>query len=268
MVKEIKMATQTQLDKAHSEMKSDENDKSLRLGFYGRIIEAELLLFLEKEPTGADISPQSFAIEGGQFVTVFDTDERLVEFANDTAPYIAMSGRAIVGMLRGKGIGIGLNLGVAPSSFLMSSEAVDWLAGVLSNVPDPRMDQPAKIQAADSFPSELIETIGSSLKSASGLAGSAYLVQVSYLDGGSGYMVAVIEAQSQAQPAIGQSINDALVFSGAEIGNLDVGFFSETDPVFSQIKDVGTLIEIPRPAKRQKKQPAPGMDPDSPPRLR
>ena len=51
---------------------------------------------------------------------MFDREERLADFAKGSAPYAAISGRILAGMLEGQGIGLGVNLEVAPSSILMS----------------------------------------------------------------------------------------------------------------------------------------------------
>ena len=64
-------------------------------------------------------------------VLVFDREERLADFTGGIAPYAALPGRVIAGMLKGQGIGLGVNLGVAPSSMLLPPEAMDWLAETL-----------------------------------------------------------------------------------------------------------------------------------------
>jgi len=121
------MTEQTDLDLSHAAMEAAPGDGAARMRFYAAMADAELLLLLEEEPTGDHLSPQLFAVEEGQFVLAFDTEERLAAFAETTVPYAALSGRVLAGMLSGQGIGLGLNLGVAPSSILVPDDAICWM---------------------------------------------------------------------------------------------------------------------------------------------
>ena len=66
----------------------------------------------------------------------FDREERLASFTGGIAPYAALPGRVIAGLLKGQGIGMGVNLGIAPSSMLLPPEAMDWLAETLDGGPE------------------------------------------------------------------------------------------------------------------------------------
>ena len=121
----------TPLDVAHAAMQAAPEDDAARLRFYERIATAELYLLLTEEPEGEKISPRLFEADGATFVLVFDREERLGAFAQSTAPFAALPGRTLVGMIAAQGLGLGLNLDVAPSSFLMGAEAVDCLAATL-----------------------------------------------------------------------------------------------------------------------------------------
>ena len=89
-------------------------------------------------------------------VLVFDLEERLASFTGIPAPYAALPGRVIAGLLAGQGIGLGVNLGVAPSSMLLSPEAVDWLAQTLENGPVTLEARPLQFDKPAALPEALL----------------------------------------------------------------------------------------------------------------
>ena len=118
------------LDAAHTAMIDNPADDAARLRFYERVADVELYLLLEDEPDGDQISP---ALLDESYVLVFDRIERLAAYVGDTAPYVALSGRAIAGMLENQPLGIAINVGVAPSAILLPADAVAWLRDTLSH---------------------------------------------------------------------------------------------------------------------------------------
>ena len=69
----------TVLDRAHAAM--EQGGDAERLRFYERLADAELKLLLDREAGGETIAPRIFPLEDGPVVLVFDTEERLTEFA-------------------------------------------------------------------------------------------------------------------------------------------------------------------------------------------
>ncbi len=117
----------TDLDLAHAAMDAAPDDDIARLRFYERLADTELFLLLGAEAQGDQITPELFEIEDQRFALVFDREERLSEFTGRSAPYAACRAAALAQMLAGQGIGLALNLEVAPSAMLIPAEAVDWL---------------------------------------------------------------------------------------------------------------------------------------------
>ena len=130
------MTLPTQLDQAHAQMEADPASDTARLRFYERLSDCELFLMLDKEVESDKLEPALFDTPEGRFVLVFDREERLADLAGRAVPYAALSGRGIVQMLAGQGIGLGLNLEVAPSAMLIPPEAVTWLQETLGHAPD------------------------------------------------------------------------------------------------------------------------------------
>ena len=259
----------TPLDHAHAAMEAAPGDDALRLRFYDRLAGAELFLLLEAEPEGDRIRPALFPVEDQTFAVVFDREERLTAFAEGAAPYAALSGRALAGMLAGQGIGLGVNLGMAPSSILIEAASVDWLAATLAAAPEEVEERPEELAAPAGLPERLLTALDARLAAAEGLAKMAYLVAATYAGGRRGHLMAFVDALPGAEPSLARAVGDALTFSGIEAGSLDVGFFRASDPVAARLARVGLRFDLPEaPVAERIPGSAPGMDPDAPPRLR
>lgn len=262
------MSELTLLDAAHDAMQATPDDDALRLAFYERLGDGELFLLLEEEAEGEVITPQTFDIETGKIVLVFDRQERLTAFTGQASPYAALSGRVVSQLLAGQGLGLGLNLEVAPSSFLMDADGVNWLAETLGHSPNEIEAKIDEVSAPKGLPETLITAIDTKLASATGLALSAYLVGVTYTGGGSGHMLGFVGALPNAEGALAQAAGEALTFSGIDAGAMDVGFFDAKDPITPRLARVGLRFDLPQPADVQQfEMPAPGSDPAKPPIL-
>ncbi|VDC33387.1 SseB family protein [Pseudogemmobacter humi] len=258
----------TLLDAAHAAVSADPASETARLRFYERLADGELFLLLEREAVGEKLDPKVFDLESGPVVLVFDREERLAEFSGGIAPWAALPGRVIAGLLKGQGIGLGVNLGVAPSAMLLPPEAMDWLAETLEGEPDEAVASPGEF-FAPSAPGALIAALDGKLARAGGLAGAAFLAGVRWQDGRRGHLLAFTGAAEGAQAALARAVREALVFSGIEAGELDVAFLSPDDKSLAALARVALRFDLPEPEAPAVLRPvAPGSDPDKPPRLR
>ena len=261
--------TDTPLDLAHAAMEAAPEDDRARLRFYERLADAELFLLLSDEATGETIKPEVFELQDASFVLVFDTEERLASFVGKPAPFAALSGRMIAQMLAPSGIGMGVNLEVAPSSILIPPSAVTWLVETLDNAPDEVEQKLSEVTAPAGLPEVLIEALDTKLSTAMGLARWAYLVGTVSETGGRGHMLGFVGAIPEAQDALAKAVSEALSFTGLEAGTLDVGFFDAAHPVAAQLAQVGLRFDLPQPEVQTEMVPmAPGSDPDKPPGLK
>lgn len=257
----------TPLDTAHAAMMAAPDDDAPRLQFYARLAETELVLLLAGTPDGDRIAPEIFDVEGGRFALVFDREDRLADFTGRQVPCASLSGRALAQMLAGQGIGLGLNLQVAPSEMLIPAEAVDWLVATLGHGPvldEARIDE---VHAPRGLPEAVLTALDRKLATAAGLARLAYLAGVTYAGGGRGHVLAIVDPVPGAETAIATAIGEALTFSGVEAGHLDVLFLRAADPLAARLARIGLRFDLPVPDVAQAPG-APGMDPDRPPRLR
>ena len=257
---------ETPLDAAHAAMIASEDDDTARLRFYERVADVELFLLLETEPEGDQVSP--VLIDDG-YVVVFDRAERLAAYVGDTAPYVALSGRAIAGMLEGQDLGMAINIGVAPSEILLPAGAVAWLRDTLAQEAGEVEARIDRVLPPKGLPESLIAAIDAKLATATGMAAGAFLVAVDYHGGGRGHLLAFVGAIPRAQDALVRAASEALTFSGIEAGAMDVGFFAPSDPTVEKLSRVGLRFDLPQGEGLQHTpRLPPGMDPAKPPILK
>ncbi|KPP83805.1 MAG: SseB protein [Rhodobacteraceae bacterium HLUCCA08] len=256
------------IDHAHAAMHARPGDDGARLRFYEALAEAELFLLLEDEPTGADVNPRLFEVEEGQFVLVFDDIGRLSDFVGGAAPFASLPGRGLAAMLEGRGIGLALNIGVAPSQMLLPAEAVDWLARTLAGAPSEVEDRIAELLPPEGLAPSLLAALDRRLARAGGLARAAYLAGVRYADGHGGHLLALIGTAPGAEAALSADLSEALTFSGDDSLTLDIVHLAPDAPILPALDKVALRFDLPEPQAPKVPGSNPGMDPDRPPKLR
>ncbi|MEM9435859.1 MAG: SseB family protein [Pseudomonadota bacterium] len=261
------MTPETPIDHAFAAMEASGNDAD-RLRYYERVADAELFLLVEEEPEDDEVSPQLFELEEGRFVLAFDRAERLAAFVDGPAPYVALSGRALVKMLAAQGLGLGINLEVAPSAYLLPSDALSWFAGVLDKEPEAAELAVKEVSAPGNLPELLLTALDAKLALMGAAADAAFLARATYDDGSVGHILAFVDAAPGAERALSQAANEALTFSGLDAGQLDVTFLKASDAVAGQLARVALRFDLPQPETVTAHEPsAPGMDLDKPPKL-
>lgn len=249
----------TPLDQTHAAMETVPDDDSARLAFYDCLAGSELFLLLEQENTE---TPRLFETAEGRFVLAFDREDRLTSFTEGAAPYAALSGRALANMVENQDVGLGLNLGVAPSSILIPAGAIAWLNETLAAKPSELDATPQHFAPPMGLPENLLTSLDTKLAAAEGLATKAYLAAVTYHGNRRGHLLAIIDAVPDARPALARAVSDAVVFSGIDAGELDVAFLAASDTATEKLAKVALRFDLPT---RQKPEPP---DPTIPPKLR
>ena len=89
----------TLLDAAHAAVSADPDNEALRLRFFERLADGEMVILLEREAVGESLEPRVFDLEDGPVVLVFDREERLASFSGGIAPYAALPGRVRSGAI-------------------------------------------------------------------------------------------------------------------------------------------------------------------------
>ncbi|MES2968380.1 MAG: SseB family protein [Pseudomonadota bacterium] len=260
----------TPLDAAHATMEADPANDAARLRFYERLADAEVFLLLDREPLGDDLSPRVFDLDDGPVVLIFDLEERLAAFTGSTAPYAALPGRVVAQVLAGQGVGLGLNLGVAPSAMILPPDGLDWLAATLQALPAQVTGAPRSFHVPKGLPDALLQGLAARLDRSGPLATTALLAGVTYQDGRRGHMLAFVGARPGAEDALARAAAEALTFSGVEAGEMDVTFLAPDAAAVTNMARFALRFDLPvavTPAEPAAPK-APGSDPDRPPILR
>ena len=259
----------THLDDAHAAMAQNEDDDAARLNFYSLLADTELFVMLDAEADSDQISPRLFDLEDGPVVLAFDLEERLAAFVGGPTPYAALPGRVIATQLAGLGIGLGLNIGAAPSAIILPSDVMDWLAATLGNKPKEVAATPQGFSYPWGIPARVTERLAQKLGANPGLADAVLLAEVVYEQGRRGHILAVLGADGSAEAALAGAVSEAIVFSGLDMAELDVVFLDAGDPRTKTIEAVALRLDLPKPVTAAKTDPqSPGMDRQNPPILR
>jgi len=262
--------SETKLDVAHDAMQADPENDAARVAFYGRLADAELFVLLSDEPEKPSaISPEILDLEGDRFALVFDREERLTAFAKTAAPYAALPGRVIAGMLAGQGIGLGLNLGVAPSSILIPGEAMDWLQGALSESPEESHGRLQTLLPPDQTTRALLPVLRDKLANAGAVKARAWLANARFEDGRQGAVLGFADVPEASQTRLAHAAQEAVVFSDAK-GDLVTFFMAPGAAREAELAAVGVEIPLPKPPQPtiSAPPPPPGSDANKPPNLK
>ena len=248
----------TPIDAAHAALAAAGEDAGLRMAFYGQVLAAELHVVLEAEPEAEAVRPLVLETEAGRLVLAFDLPERMAAFLDAPRDYIALSGRSLVAMLAGQGLGIALNPDVAPSASVIPPEAVDWLAGTAAGT-EARSGRVTAFRRPAGVPAALVTALEGRIGAYGGRLEAAYLAGAEHEDGGEGLVLAFAGVPEAAEARVAAAIDEAVRFSGVEGVRLDVLF-----PGQAMLARIARVALAFRPEPRQ----APLPDRDRPPRLR
>lgn len=256
----------TDIDKAHAEMEARPDDDAARLQFFERVADSELFLLLSGDPVGDAITPEIFDIQDAKFALVFDREERLATFVGRAAPYAGVPGRGLVHMLENQGIGLALNLEVAPSAMLIPATAVDWLAETLRHAPVESEARLKELLSPGALPEDIVKGLDRKLAIAAGMASRAYLAQAIYDDDTRGHVLVFVDAKEGAEKPLAHAAGEALTFSGIDAGIMDVMYANTGDAIVAHLDRLALRFDLPEP-ETPALPAAPGMDPQKPPKL-
>lgn len=255
------------IDIAHAKMTATPDDASARLGFYDVLAGSELFVLLESEQSGDQVDLKTVIIEELEVVLAFDSDTRLSQFAGETAPYAALSGRVLAATLTGQPYGLGLNLEVAPSAIIIPPEGITWLNQTLSQPREDLVERPSSVGPPTGISTDLLARLDRKLAMASGLAEKAFLCSLTFENGDDSQLLAFINTLPGAEGALQQLASETLSFGGFDTTKLDIAFLADGDPQVARLEKVGLRFDLPQPAVHETpERKAPGSD--GPPRLR
>ena len=254
----------TPLDTAHAAMEADPEDEALRRQFYGLLAASELFLVLEAEAENDTARPLLLGTEEGQVALVFDTEERLAGFSDQPVPYLALSGRRVVTMLAGSGVSLGFNLVGAPSAIVLPPDVLDWIGETIAG--EVSADAlPEQIFAPRQASERFLVSLDERLATLTGLAEKAYLVGAG---AGTELMLGLTGVPDAAQDQVLRVLAEVRNFTAPD-QELSIGFIAAGSGAEAKLAATGLRFDIPVPeASPAPIRPAPGSDPEKPPRLR
>lgn len=249
----------SRLDALVEALLASPQDEQAARAFYAAFAGSELCLLLADEAQGDKIAPKIFPLETGPVVLVFDSEERLTDFAGP-APFAALAGRALAQLLNGQGLGAGLNLG-GPAEYVLPAEAIVWIA---EHEVAPRVitDPPLALHPPSALPAMWLPEIEARLAAAQGLAEKAVFADAAYGDGSRRVVLGFLGAQTGAEVALSALIGEAIALSGGDPSATDIVFPATGSALAARLQAVGLVVDIPEPPK-----PA-APDPSKPPKLR
>lgn len=256
----------SRLDAAHAEMIAAGEDPAAPARFWERLVAAELFLLLAAEPAPDRAEPLILATGDGPVALAFDSEARLAEFLDAPAPWAALPGRAVVRLLAGQGVALGLNLGVAPSSILLPAAAVDWAAAALGDAPEAAEDAPGTA-LPPRLPPAAVAALDARLAALGPAFGRAVLAALRYRTGREADILALTGVAPEREAGIAAALSEAVRLTAEAGAPFDIAFLPEDDPVLAALARVGIAFS-PAPAHAPAPAPAARPAPDRPPRLR
>jgi hypothetical protein len=254
----------TPLDRAFLAAEADE---AVRPRFYALLVETALFAPVTPMPEDAPVAPQVFALETGPVALAFDDDARMAAFFEAPTEYVTLPGRDLIAALADAGLGLGLNLGEAPSATLLDAATVRWIAAEMGGEAEAAdLSGAVTVAAPAGAPRALIAGLAERVAQMPGLVAEAWLVGMTPEAGARSLAVLVLPGPLAARAVSGvvTALGRAAAVHGAEAGAVSVGVLTEAHPLLRPARAQGLALH-PRAMPEAAPSPKP---PAGPPRLR
>lgn len=257
----------TPLDRAHRAATAPGAPDGAMARFYALLIETTILTPVKPAPEPAPIVPLVFALEDGPVALGFDDEARMTGFLEGSTEYVALAGRSLIAALVEAGLGLGLNLGDAPSATLLDAETVRWIAAEMGGeVEATDLTGAVALAAPQAPPRALLVALAERVAQMPGLVAEAWLVALGGEAEPGGLCLLVLPGAlaARAVPGIVTVLGRAAAVHGAEVGTVQVGVLEEGHPLLTAARAHGLALHPPGEAAPQQRPSGSG----APPRLR
>lgn len=254
----------TPLDRAYL---AAETDETARPRFYALLVETPLFAPVTPTPEDAPIAPLVFDLETGPVALAFDDDARMAAFFQAPTEYVTLPGRDLISALAGAELGLGLNLGEAPSATLLDAATVQWIAAEMGGAVEAAdLSGAITVAAPRGAPRALIAALAERVAQMPGLVAEAWLVALSPEAATRGLAVLVLPGPLAARAVGGvvTALGRAAAVHGVEAGAVSVGVLGDAHPLLGPARTHGLALH---PVAQRKPRQVP-MQPTRPPRLR
>lgn len=237
-------------------------DRSALLGVVART-EFHLLLLADSDGTSAE--PFLLDVNNGKAAVVFDKLDLMAGFQDGVSNFISASGRDLAVMLHKENLLLTINPGCEDTSFILEQNTLEWMSAQTNLAPKTIEFSVKDIGPARDADIALVTALDEILPNMQGLAERLVVAGLTE-DAEKGMVIFFLNTQPGAEDTLTQLIHEMVTFSAGNIPDLNVGFVRNEDPLVNRLKEIGLHMQLPKlpvPTPR----PAPGSDPDKPPKL-
>lgn len=260
-------AIATPLDRAHDAAMRPGAPDDAMARFYALLLETTILTPVRPAPEDAPIAPLVFDLEDGPVALGFDDEARMTGFLEGPTEYVALAGRSLIAALAEARLGLGLNLGDAPSATLLDAATVRWIAAEMGGeVEATDLTGTVALGAPHAPPRALLVALAERVAQMPGLVAEAWLVTLGSGDARAGLCLLILPGAlaARAVPGIVSVLGRAAAVHGAEAGTVQVGVLQEGHPLLPAARSHGLALHAPDEAARPQATRPVG----APPRLR
>ena len=217
--------------------------------FYETLAEARVFVLLDDGHDQSKFEPKVFSLKDSSYLLAFDVAEQADELTGSNAPTSPALGMDLFKLLRGRNIGLGVNMGGTTSATLISGDTIDMICAFYDGsageelVPDGVASQFRALLAPQNFPDTVQLSLTDNLSLLGATFRKALLLQAEYEDGQTGYIVGVTGALEEDRPAISAAVEASLVASRRADVRLDVAFLASDEPMAERIERVGLTLK-------------------------
>jgi hypothetical protein len=264
--------TPTPLDRAHAAAEAPGAAGDARARFYALLLETPLCVPVEPQPDGAAPKPMVFALEDGPVALGFDDDARMAAFFEAPTEYVTLPGRALAALLAQAGLGLGLNLGDAPSAALLDADLMRWLAAEMGGGLDAaELTGPLTLAAPTGATPGLLAALADRLAGFPGMAAGAWIARLGP-EGAPGRLTVLLlpaDGAVRGAQALAAELGRAAAPHAPAGEDVTVGVLTRDHPLLQPAARHGLdLLSAPRHASDDAPQPKAAPTPPQPPILR
>ncbi|MEM9342805.1 MAG: SseB family protein [Pseudomonadota bacterium] len=249
------------LVQAYLRMQASPGDERARMAYFARLADARLFVPLEEASDGERIAPLLSEAEGVACVQAYENVTQLA--ADQPTPHVELDGRDLARMLGGSGLGLSVN---GAGGHVLSPQLVAWFSDALDAQKVEEAEAPVAVYTPR-VPDEFLARLSEKLAAQAGLAEAAWLVDAEYRDETRGPLVIVVAVEPGFDGRLRDAISEAAAFQSGEPLPVTVAFLDPANVAVERVARVGLRFDLPK-AERPPEPKPPGMDPETPPRLR
>ena len=260
------MTALTPLDRAHRAAHAATDADAAMARFYALLIETPLMVPVVPREDDAPIAPQVFPLSTGPVALAFDDDGRMTAFFEEAVTYVGLPGRSLLTSLAEANLGLGLNLGDAPSAMVLDAETVRWIAGEMGgDLEAADLSGALTLQPPKGAPRALLASLAERVAQLPGLVREAWLVSVTDEAEQSGLVLMVLpgSAAGRAMPGVVTMLGRVASVHG-DAQPVSVGVLDDHHRLLGPARRQGQAMHSPPPTEK----PAQPPSSNGPPRLR